>query len=125
MKKIIFLFFVLVILTSVYINSNAQWVPMNGPRGNNVTSFASINTSIFAGTLGGGVYLSTDNGTSWNTANNGLTSMYVYTLYAVNTNLFAGTIGGAYLSTNNGTSWNTVNNGLTSPLVHSFYSQQL
>ncbi len=74
-------------------------------------------TNLFAGIDGRGVFLSTNNGTSWTAVNNGLpTSTYVYA-FAVSpngsggTNLFAGTNSGVYLSTDNGTSWTAANNG--------------
>ena len=66
------------------------------------------------GLLVGGVFLSTNNGTSWTAVNTGLTNTYVYALAVSGTNLFAGTYGGGvFLSTNNGTSWTAVNTGLT------------
>ncbi len=50
---------------------------------------------IFAGTNGGGAFLSTDNGNMWSAVNTGLTELHVYTL-AINSNgyIFAGTGGG-------------------------------
>jgi ligand-binding sensor domain-containing protein len=71
-----------------------------------------LSGNLFAGT-GDGVFLSTDNGTSWTAVNDGLTYTDVRALAVTGTNLFAGTRGGAFLSTNNGTSWTAVNNGLT------------
>jgi hypothetical protein len=78
-------------------------------------------TNIFAGTgthAGApvtGIYLSTDNGSSWTDVNNGLppvTATDVYALAIIGSNIFAGTYHGVYLSTNNGASWNLMNNGL-------------
>ena len=59
-------------------------------------------TNIFAGTYGGGVFLSTDNGASWTAVNNGLTNPDINTLAINGTNIFAGTNEGVFLSTNNG-----------------------
>lgn len=42
----------------------AQWVQTNGPCGGFVSCFAISGTNLFAGT-NGGVFLSTNNGTSW------------------------------------------------------------
>ena len=71
--------------------------------------------NLFAGTLYGGVFLSTNNGTNWTVVNNGLTSTKILALAVCDSNLFAGTDGGdgIYLSTNNGTSWTAVNNGIS------------
>jgi List-Bact-rpt repeat protein len=54
---------------------------------------------IFAGTSGGGVFTSTDGGTSWNAMNDGLTNPFVYALAIVPqtaTSLYAGTGGGVF-----------------------------
>src|ERR1035437_6390446 len=53
---------------------HAQWVQTGGPYGGDVNSFAVIGANLFAGTAENGVFLSTDNGMSWRTANSGLTS---------------------------------------------------
>jgi photosystem II stability/assembly factor-like uncharacterized protein len=77
--------------------------------------------NIFAGTLDGGVFLSSNNGTNWSQVNNSLTDTIVYALVVSGINVFAGTYGGGvFLSTNNGTIWTQVNNGLTHTLVRSF-----
>jgi hypothetical protein len=105
----------------------SQWVQTNGPYGGTVLSFAvspngAGGTNLFAGTSVG-VFLSTNNGTSWTAVNTGLTNTYVNALAvspngAGGTNLFAGTLGGVFLSTNNGTSW--TQSGLTVAYVTSF-----
>jgi len=100
---------------------NAQWIQTNGPYGGTVECFAASGTNLFAGTMFGGVFLSTNNGTSWTAVNSGFTntSISIYALAVSGTNLFAGTWGGGvFLSTNNGTSWTAVNSGLTNPIVH-------
>ncbi len=82
------------------------WQQTNGPYGGYINALA-INSSgyIFAGTQGSGVYLSTNNGTSW--VQTSLPNLYISSL-AINSSdyIFAGTDNnGVYLSTNNGTSW--------------------
>ncbi|HEY5123677.1 MAG TPA: regulator, partial [Ignavibacteria bacterium] len=101
---------------------NAQWIQTNGPCGGTVQCFLAVSgTNLFAGTLLDGVYLSTNNGTSWTAVNSGFSKNYnvanVHSLAVSGTNLFAGTGGGVYLSTNNGTSWDSVNTGLTNTYV--------
>src|ERR1041385_9429238 len=110
----IFVLLTLILLTATPSVLSAQWVQTNGPYGGDVSSFAISGTKIFAGTYGGGVYLSTNNGTSWTAVDSGLTNLYVQDLAVSGTNLFAGTAnGGVFLSTDNGTSWGPVNSGLT------------
>jgi hypothetical protein len=85
-----------------------------------VRALAVSGTNLFAGTDYVGVFLSTDNGTSWTEVNTGLTNTYVRAFAVSGTNLFAGTDGGGvFLSTNNGTSWTAVNTGLTNTTVWS------
>ena len=91
-----------------------------------VLCLAISGTSIFAGTSGGGIYHSTDNGTSWTEVNNGLTYGYVRTLKFLGTSLFAGTWGGGvYISTDNGTSWTASNVGLTATDVYSLATSDM
>ena len=100
--------------------TKAQWVQTNGISRENIDSFAISGTNLFAGTMGDGVFLSTNNGTSWTAVNTGLTDTLVTSLAVSGTNLFAGTdnYGGIFLSTNNGTSWTAT--GLTN--INTIYS---
>ena len=59
-----------------------------------VRSLAVSGTNLFAGTQAGGVFLSTDNGSSWTAVNSGLTNRSVLSLAVSGSNLFAGTDGG-------------------------------
>ena len=63
---------------------------------------------------GGGVYLSTNNGTSWALFNTGLTNNAVEAVAAYGTNLFAGTLTGIDRSTDNGISWDAVDSQVVS-----------
>jgi hypothetical protein len=58
-----------------------------------VNALAVSGANLFAGT-DGGVFLSTNNGTSWTAASTGLTNTFVNALAVSGTNLFAGTSGG-------------------------------
>ena len=97
--------------------ASAQWLQTNGPTGGNISSFAVSGTNLFAGT-NSGVFLSTNNGTSWTSVSKGLTFTDVFALAVSGENLFAGTgisggpDGDVFLSTNNGTSWTSVSTGL-------------
>ena len=90
----------------------AQWVQTNGPEGAGVNCFAVLDTNLFAGTLGSGVFRSTDRGKSWIFAGEGLMCVPINTLAVCNHRLFVGAMGGLFLSTNNGGSWDVINDGL-------------
>jgi len=89
----------------------------------NVSCFAlyTQGSTVFAGTMGGGVYRSTDNGNSWTQVNNGLTMLHVYAITANSNYVFAGTYHngnisgqGVFRSADNGQTWTAVNNGMSS-----------
>lgn len=113
-RKLLFL------IVLLFVTVNAQWVQTNGPYGGNVKCLAFNGTFLFAG-IGVGVYLSTNNGTSWTPANTGLPGYPVLSLaMGVTGDLFCGTNGGGiYISTNNGTSWNADTSGLTNNVISS------
>ncbi len=83
-----------------------------------VWSLALSGSNIFAGTQKG-IYLSSDNGSSWNQINSGLTSLVVNSIITSGGNIFAGTTGGVFLSTNNGTNWTSADSGLTNNYIWS------
>ena len=114
MRKISVLL-ILVTLFIVFITymASAQWVQTNGPYSGHVSSFAVSGETIFAG-INDGVFLSTDNGTSWKGADSGLPDFYINSFAVRNTTIFVGSqYGGVYRSTNNGTSWTAVNSDLS------------
>ncbi len=95
----------------------------NGLTNTDVHSLAiNANGVVFAGTWGGGVYSSSNNGASWTQGD--LTNRNVLSL-AINSSgvVFAGTYGtygdGIYSSSNNEGSWTQVNNGLIIKNVYS------
>ena len=107
---------ILVLLTHT---ASAQWVQIDNNRFRGFTEMclAASNGNIFAGTLGGGVFRSTENDTSWTE-----TLLYYASCFAVSgSNIFAGGFG-VFLSTDSGTSWTLVDSGLTYKSVHSLAS---
>ena len=62
MNKTLILLVVALILNS---RVEAQWVQTNGPYEGHVPTLATMGTNVFAGTLGGEVFLTTDGGASW------------------------------------------------------------
>ena len=100
---------------SLYISIWVITVSPNGAGG----------TNLFAGT-DNGVYLSTNNGTSWSGVSTGLlpTGVYQYSIVrsfaVVGAAVFAESSGGSvYMSTNNGASWVAADSGLTNTIVQS------
>jgi hypothetical protein len=93
---------------------SAQWVQTSASTGHIIECLAVSGTNLFAGTAGGGVFLSADSGTSWTAVNTGLTDTSVQSLVVSGTNLFAGSYhgDGVFLSTDSGTSWTGSNMGL-------------
>jgi len=94
---------------------SAQFIP--------IKALAVSGTYLFAGTgeaaFNGGVFRSTNNGTSWTQFSNGLpkspndTTQYssINSLAIYGPNLFAGTGSGVFLSTNSGMTWQAFNTG--------------
>jgi hypothetical protein len=82
--------FVVFSLPIATIPVHAQWIQTNGPYSGDVRTFAASGMNLFAGTYGNGVFLSTNNGTSWTAVNTGLANTLVYALAVSGTNLFAG-----------------------------------
>ena len=79
-----------------------------------INCFAVSGNNIFAGTHSNGVYLSSNNGTSWATVNNGLpiTGNWITALAINGNNIFAGTENnGVYLFSNNGGLWTAMDSG--------------
>ncbi len=76
-----------------------------------------IGTNIFAG-IYNGLFLSTNNGTSWTQVDSGLANANVHAFAVIDTNLFAASAG-IYLSTNMGTSWTAVDSGVPNTAIYS------
>ena len=83
-------------------NNGSSWY-FNGLSNYIVNSFAICGNDIFAVTGDGGVFLSDNNGASWN-------NLYFYAdcLAISGSNIYAGKRNKVLLSTNNGTSWTTL-----------------
>src|SRR3990172_1096343 len=98
MKTILFIFLLYILSARI---SNAQWVQVPNGIGNLAVRPLAVNgNTIFAGTSGQGVYLSTNNGSNW--TQTPLNNVDVLSLAVNGNNVFAGTFNnGLYLSTNN------------------------
>lgn len=83
--------------------ASPQWVQTGGLYGIDIHCLYVSSGDLFAGTSWRGVFLSTDNGTTW--MQTGQTYANVLALSGEGSNLFAGTWNGVLLSTDNGTTW--------------------
>jgi hypothetical protein len=85
-----------------------------GPEGGNIFALAidpNTPAMVYAGTYGGGVFKSTNDGGNWTAINTGLTNTYVYAL-AIDPDtpatVYAGTDAGVFKSTNGGGNWTAI-----------------
>lgn len=113
--------------------ASAQWVQTNGPYGGDVRCFAMVPSgdgggkpTIYVGTYCGGVFRSTDGGSTWVAVNNGLTHPAINALAVTpgaggpgTAYIFAGTCGGVFRSSDGGESWVETSSGLINPETRS------
>jgi len=108
MKKIIFILVFFIVSNYSFLTNEcqSQWEEMsNGISDGHISCFAVLGTNIFAAT-GGGMVISTNNGSVWTPIINGFTNVNVLSLAVLGTNIFAGTMGSlVYLTSNNGAIW--------------------
>ncbi|MEW6004452.1 MAG: SdrD B-like domain-containing protein [Stygiobacter sp.] len=76
-------------------------------QGETVYSMAYDNNSTYAGTFGGKVYESKNNGLNWNAITNGLNVAWIWSLTTLENKLYAATEKGVYQY--DGSSWNLTN----------------
>src|SRR2546426_828887 len=124
----------------VIVNAQGRWVASNLTpplaQGDNVTAQETVSglssdvsavaivappPALYAGTSGGGVFKSTNEGGSWSAVNTGLNNTSIFALAidpAAPATLYAGTDGGGvFKSTNGGGRWSAVNIGLTNAVI--------
>lgn len=107
MKKSVYtLVFVLCLKCTFCINNSvAQWEQVtNGINSSmNIYSLTSLGSNIFSGS-DSGVYISTNNGSSWTIT--ALNNKITYSLAVSGTVIYAGTsMNGVYSTSNNGVNW--------------------
>ncbi|MHB8337039.1 MAG: WD40/YVTN/BNR-like repeat-containing protein, partial [Ignavibacteriaceae bacterium] len=114
--------YIILLIILFNVSSFAQWKSV-GLNDQYVWTFAVIDSNIFAGSGGGGIFLSSNNGTNWTQINSGLTNFVINALVVSpnGTNIFAGTAKGIFLSKDNGTNWVSIDSGLTNQYVWSLF----
>jgi len=96
----------------------AHWTVMNSGLGVNILSLATDGTNLIAASYGGGVFLSTNNASSWSAVNSGIANLNIQSVGVGGSTWFASDDqGGSYASTNQGASWTTLNTGLANTKV--------
>src|SRR5205085_821917 len=97
-------------------DAGASWTnyPADLPGGPRVIAVDPLTPQTVYGCVGGGVYKSTNGGSSWAQMNTGLTATTILTLNIdTASTVYVGTSGdGVYKSTNGGGNWTLVNNGI-------------
>lgn len=78
----------------------------------NVKSVVANKGYLYAGTVGQGVFTSSDGGITWQQSSQGLTNLHVFCLALYDKTIFAGTRGGVYCSEDNGRTWLPKNAGM-------------
>ncbi|MBL7997535.1 MAG: hypothetical protein JNL32_02740, partial [Candidatus Kapabacteria bacterium] len=120
MKSILVMIVILVFHASAS-SVHAQWTTANGLSGGNIRSITSSGGMMYAAAYGGGVFMSSNAGSSWlkiqadSVLNMNVTAVKTFGVY-----LFAGTDFGAYRTSNQGAVWEKCNNGMGSPGINSF-----
>ncbi len=117
MRIMYWLWVVLICLMSVG-EARSQWTQSSGVSGQYISCFISQYGAIYAGSLGGGIFVSYDNGFTWNPVGAQPANKTVHAFAIAGGALFAGTSGGIFKSTNSGISWTAVNSGLTNTTVN-------
>jgi photosystem II stability/assembly factor-like uncharacterized protein len=125
MKKLSLLIFFILFIHSINTYSQFTWQQLNGPQGGLVSCIKSrAGGTLFLGSVGGGIYKSTDKGMTWTQKNNGFgrpafDNGLVTIAIAPNGYLYASSFtDGIYLSSNNGESWvHSMTNGIVSEII--------
>ncbi len=88
-------------------SASAQWVPTNGPEGGEVFRIAASGPTLFAGTLGAGVFKSTNGGASWSAVSLPFAGnwYYIYAIAITGNTVFVGSGAGIAVSADGGSLW--------------------
>ena len=122
MKKIVYTLAFVLIVSYIFNVENciAQWTQKSISGQNIITSLGVKSTSILAGTLSGGLYVSSDNGSAWSNITSNIGDPLVRAItVAGGSTIYIGTDGsGIYKSTNTGANWTLINTGLVNKTVN-------
>ncbi|MEP7321743.1 MAG: T9SS type A sorting domain-containing protein [Saprospiraceae bacterium] len=103
MKKICVLFILFIYFE---INGQAVWTKTTLIDKFQIECLASINGDLYVGLGGGGVYKSSDEGTTWTEINNGIGKKYITSIISKGGKIYIASYGeGVFISENKGLSW--------------------
>jgi len=98
------LIFICIYLLSFPIYS--QWNRTSGPEGISIRTITTIDGILYAGTYTDGLFMSNDDGMTWDAINEGIEYLDVTSVINLKGSLFAGTFGkGVFRSDDNGLTW--------------------
>jgi photosystem II stability/assembly factor-like uncharacterized protein len=103
-KRILFLISVFLLTVSAVPPAYSQWVQTTALPNSAIHGFGTIGTTLFAGTEGG-IFLTSDNGTTWTPSNSGFAGGIAYSFTTIGSNIFVGSDSGILVSTDMGGSW--------------------
>lgn len=92
----------------IFTRTEAQWVQTNGPYCGDVSSLFLSGENIYATTVQGGKFLSSNNGDTWLPLRNQIPGV----ITSFNNSLYVGNLNGIFISTDNGENWDKINSGL-------------
>ena len=115
MKKSIFQFLFCLLISS-YSIANAQWVQSStGLSGSAMRTMNVKDNAIWACSLNGGLFVSTNNGLSW--SDKGLKNEAIYAISFKDNQIFIGTSKGLFVTTNEGNTYSDISAGLPNKFV--------
>ncbi|MBK7817039.1 MAG: exo-alpha-sialidase [Sphingobacteriaceae bacterium] len=88
-------------------DSGDTWGP-SGLSSEYVSSLAVNGGTVFAGTMGNGLFVSINDGATWVPVTNAPTGSYIYQVVLSGSNMIVSCINGNLISTDNGLSWTSV-----------------
>lgn len=118
MKQVVNLFILLLLLSN---NTSAQWKASEGPFGGGVQDLYVDNNTIYACTSLGGIYVSTNEGSSWKCLTESMKSLNFYCVTKGGNKLYAGSTNGLFVSDNAGASWQILSSSLAGKGIYDVY----
>ena len=97
-----------------------NWSLLQGLPDTIAYSVAARDTFVFVGTIGFGIFRTSDDGNNWMGVNSGLGNFNVYEIFIADSGIYAGTDGGVYYSTDQGETWEQRSSGIANPRIRSF-----